>query len=119
MITYDQTVNEVREIIARKGEDYIYERVPGVSDSEGTQCAYFYNYKPSCLIGHWLSKHGVDSAGLFEGDEARTVVPALGVEADLKAINFLQALQEEQDFGHPWGLALEKAIALTKNRIES
>lgn len=120
MITYDTAVAEVRETIADKGEDYVYSPVRGASSSEGTMCAYFYEGKPSCLIGQWMNRyHGVTDAGVFEGDEARTVVPAILLNVEHKAADFLQELQEEQDRGLPWGLALEKALTHMENRIES
>lgn len=118
MITYDQVVGEIREIIADKGEDYIYPKVRCAGDGEGLICQYFDKGEPSCIIGHWLTKHDVRSTAL-EGDNAGAVVPLLVPEIAGKACTFLDYLQAKQDSGLTWGIALEDALRLTENRIES
>lgn len=108
-LTYDQAKAELEAIVAEKGADYIYER-PVDSQS----CVYFHAGEPSCIIGHLLARHDVR---VPEDQRVnRTSVGELAEQygvlepADEAARVLLREVQEYQDNGDTWGIALEAAL---------
>lgn len=92
-----QVLTTLREIVAEKGEEYVYV-VPG----EGHSCVYFYDGKPSCLIGHLIDRLGWNSApiGLLSPHD-------LPPEASDRLFFALQHAQIAQDSKRTWGHALQ------------
>lgn len=114
MITYEQVVDEIREIVASKPKDYVYPKVRSPHDGEGLLCQYFDKGKPSCIIGHWLARHDAQSA--MEGENAEVVVPILVPGIEGKACSFLDYLQSAQDSGMTWIESFDQAIAALEER---
>lgn len=98
----------LRDLLARaveeKGADYVY------PEAEKAQyliigdpvCSYFYEGKPSCIIGHVLSYLGRTKAS--EGSNASTVLRGFGFT--LGELAAAQSAQGAQDQGGTWGGAL-------------
>lgn len=117
VLDYDEAVNLLEKAIGVKGEDYVYEidgkSVEGFNsphtDSESAQCLYFHNGAPSCIVGHVMDFMGYDSETFLEGLSAKHAISRLGIEADAHTLALLEVIQEQQDCGVAWGLALEEA----------
>lgn len=109
-ITRDDVVKELPDIIATRGEDFIYE----VPSGAGGTCMYIWDDAPSCLIGCYLVSKGVpiDAFKRFEGsaiDDAydKGCVP-IAIETD--ALSLLSRIQRYQDDSYSWGTSFINAI---------
>lgn len=135
MITAKQALDTLEQVVADKGQDYIYpmwegwfrvggsERKRHVPDircfsgewqtpqgvhAEFASCAYLtHDDKPSCIVGHVMHRLGVSHEVLRreEGSTCRV----FGDELDRAAIEVLLAAQQMQDHYHTWGEALDVA----------
>jgi len=113
MITYDQVRRMATEVVAIRGEDFVYSPM-GVG-----MCFYAPNASASvkskrdsgCLIGEILSRLGVDVTKWRDsvGDELRYD----SIEVEEEALDWMQAAQERQDQGYAWGEVLKYADKLT------
>jgi hypothetical protein len=117
-LTYDKAVSLIREAIAEKGEDYVYEKI-----DDG--CYYVHGGQPSCLVGHVLVRAGVNmdlleaEGGLYDAHGyADALCGELEREGILTAgrrtIRLLNEVQYNQDRGVSWGAALESGLALAE-----
>lgn len=94
----------IEAVVAEYGEDYEYD-FPGDGD-----CVYEDEGEPSCIVGHVMSRLGVDTTGWDDrrfpsyGNIYREALDAEGYHAVHVA---LFDAQFEQDCGAPWGIALE------------
>lgn len=117
-LTYDETVKILREVVAEKGEDYVY---PGAAknDIPGARCKYFENDgTPSCIVGHVLARYGLTLEELTDVHNAWTT-PAKLLDLGListtpRVIELLAVAQGKQDFGSPWRVALDNALSRTE-----
>jgi hypothetical protein len=105
-LDYSTTLRLVNEIIAEHGEDYVYE-------APGPSCMYVSDGRPSCIVGHVLTRHGVDITS-WEDENTNTgdianLIDEGAVSASDDAHVFLMVLQRLQDQGHPWGHARDVA----------
>lgn len=105
-----QAINLLEKAVGEKGADYVYPRMMTVGDiTVATQCDYFREDQPSCLVGHVLSYLGYDNADEAEGHSASYAMEKLGIEFDDAAAFILEQAQDAQDSGTPWGEAVENA----------
>lgn len=119
-ITKDEVERDLNEIIAGR-EDYVYQK-PVVAGS----CVYFHDGQPSCLVGHWLHKRGIEFDAQHEGkganqllgethnyrtDKTDPPVYDLGIDAD--AVHVLAEAQSFQDDGYAWGVSVKHAVSGT------
>lgn len=123
-ITFDAIVEDLRAIIAEKGEDFVYEPVPvpGESGWADTTCVYFNpaDNSPSCIVGHWVAKRGVPAEvvidrGLNEWTNTGSLIQDLEHGGTLPHVttvgtDLLASVQHLQDRGVPWGEALSRAL---------
>lgn len=82
---------------------------------------------PGCLLGHWLHRfHRIDLNRLAEatGYNIERLLPDLIYEgrideADdrIRLVRFLGLLQEAQDAGVPWGLALRETLVVIAEKM--
>lgn len=101
----------VRDAIAEKGEDYVYQKV-------NNTCVYSVNGEPSCLVGEVLIRHGVEANWFDEtssnSEPAEDVARMAGADYDFEAPfstrAFLSNIQASQDEGISWGDALRMAL---------
>lgn len=108
--TLDDVLNAARKIVEEKGGDYVY-------NTEGHGCVYAANGSPSCLVGHVI--HALDPAAfsLVEEWEAESKGSETALSLRKRgwlpkdfwtndAEKVMQAMQDSQDEGNNWGLAL-------------
>ena len=113
--TLEDVLNAAREVVAEKGEDYVY-------SGPGGSCVYANeDGTPSCLVGHVI--HRLDPnvfKHLAEKEfvDDTTAAELLTVEEyvpyefwDMEAERAMNTAQEHQDDGVPWGTALKAAGA--------
>lgn len=112
----------LQEVIAEKGEDYVYPRAGRGSTGDG--CRYFENDgSPSCIVGHLLAKRGVTydalltlkfGAEMNESTSASGLVGARVIDLDPSQADllreFLVDVQALQDMGVAWGKAFSVAL---------
>lgn len=128
-ITYEDAVLLLKQIVADRGEDWVY---PDFSEcrecsdlrregedaycswhtSEG--CRYFTEQgQPACIVGEFFSRTlQPEDLNRFHL-EGRTVIDALQflpMEVDEQTRSLLLTAQQSQDTGHTWGNALTRAI---------
>jgi hypothetical protein len=110
LLSYDRTVELLHEVIAEKGENFVY-REPGDSDA----CLYAHGDEPGCLVGQVLFRAGVPMEDIAALDKAAsTDVASLAAEFERwmprSAVDLLSDAQNQQDGGATWGYALEFAL---------
>ncbi len=124
MITYDQVVDELKQLAAEKHEGYIY--VPPDGD-DTSSCQYVHGYseldggnglEAGCLVGTWFHRFRGVALQLLqaqEGENADTIVMSLLRPGELepRAANLLKVVQEKQDSGKKWGDAVRWAAQET------
>ena len=107
----EQVIRELTEIVEAKGSDFVYKRPTGRSG-----CAYFFNGKPSCIVGHWMYRQGVHKiiphANYLRF--SRRLAREFGLILDRDAAEVLKVAQYWQDRGAAWGEALETAIEVSE-----
>jgi hypothetical protein len=113
-VTPEAFVQAVRDVVAEKGREFVYDRPTRVNDGEPASCLYSPTdeYPHACLFGTALARLGYSVPTRFEGEGIDTVLTELfgwtyTVRNDriLKAASRAQSLQ---DTGHPWGAALDR-----------
>lgn len=119
VITYEQVLADLREIVDEKGADYVY------NFREPSQCVYFdpSDGTPSCIVGHWLARHNVslwdEGDGWYTeinlGTNATSLLDRdynyVPVDVDADGALLLEYVQSYQDGGIPWGMALSMAVS--------
>lgn len=136
MITAQQVIETMREVVAEKGEDYVYPKEEGIwvdrddntvrGDEVNVEtdpflsCAYLtVDDQPSCIVGHVLHRLGVDHKILGDAETVSATVFGTGGHhaltgkhrLDEGAARILSAAQQVQDNGAAWGLALREVEA--------
>ena len=128
-IDYEDAVLILKQIVADRGEDWVYpdsnecqecsalrkEGLDAYCDwhtNEG--CRYFTEQgQPACIVGEFFSRTlQPEDLNRFHL-EGRTVTDALlylPLEVDEQTHTLLLAAQQSQDTGHTWGNALTRAI---------
>ncbi len=137
LITLEDARQAAEAAVARKGEDYVYEKhdksciyvtydkaydelAEEYVISEGTQA-------PSCLVGHMLiDSWGVDPelfapSGGTENIENNMPVDEVihytsSLEFTPEALNYMTLLQQQQDLGEAWGWVLSYAETYANSR---
>jgi hypothetical protein len=116
-LTYDRALALLREVIAEKGEDYVYPKLePEAAGDRGAvmECFYVRDDAPSCIVGHVLHRAGVslDDLRAVEGWTPGDVeqAPPFTLWADEMALELLYEVQNEQDAGRSWGEALTNTL---------
>ncbi len=106
-INYAKAIELANEVVAKKGEDFIYRNPTGET---GGGCLYTHPDGPGCLWGHVVRKLVPDWVSTeLEGLDIHSVVKDLGWSATNKALNFMREVQSLQDIGTPWGVAVLEA----------
>lgn len=100
MKTPSETLDLLRRAVEAKGPDYVYVEPEG----DVAACLYVHDGQPSCIVGHVLNYCGL--LGLAEENKAPSNIRALREHFDSAALVVLDAAQEIQDNGEPWGEAL-------------
>lgn len=131
-ITYEDAVLLLKQIVADRGEDWVYPQFDACQDcsdlaaqadddeyyycswhmSDG--CRYFTEEgQPACIVGEFFSRTlQPEDLNRFHL-EGRTVIDALQylpMEVDDRTRHLLAAAQQRQDEGMPWGESLTRAI---------
>jgi hypothetical protein len=115
-LSYDRTVQLLREVIGEFGEDHTYPIYPmeRLSDGRQLRCFYVRNDQPSCIVGHVLHCAGMPLEDLrkVEGyGPTDTLAPVQFARwADPEALDLLAEVQVQQDEGATWGEALRDAL---------
>ena len=111
LITYDDAKRELLKLAGER-PDFVYER------NDDDKCVYADKGKPSCIVGHVLSRFGVDVCswppveqswrirGLFENHAP--VVDRVCLSPT--ALGLLNKAQIQQDGGITWSMAVANAI---------
>ena len=129
-ITYEDAVLLLKQIVADRGEDWVYPDSNECKDcrsmkEEGADyaycdwhtnegCRYFTEQgQPACIVGEFFSRTlQPEDLNRFHL-EGRTVIDALQflpMEVDEQTRSLLLTAQQSQDTGHTWGSALTRAI---------
>lgn len=118
----DELVSYTR-MIANKQPDRIYQRINPFAEDAGN-CVYVEkmatgNYVPSCILGHAFIGLGMKPELLddnldIHGDGSWGIETLLGrlgyeYEDDDHRVAWLEAVQNAQDYGTPWGRAVLRA----------
>lgn len=115
-LSYDDTLVLLREVIAEKGEGYIYRRRTEhhVGNGVFVSCFYVEYDQPSCIVGHVLHRAGVpiDDIRRVEGQTPLDVEvqDRFDAWADGGARWLLNEVQANQDEQHSWGESLRLAL---------
>lgn len=115
-LTYDRTLELLHEVVAEVGEHHKAPVLP-MSDG-GMGCRYVDDEGgPCCLVGRVLHRAGASIAELIEveGDSPR--VADFHRWADQSARLLLACVQEEQDNGREWGVALANGIEICEAEL--
>jgi hypothetical protein len=116
-LTFDRALALLREVIAEKGEDYVYPQFePEAAGDLGAvmECFYVRDDAPSCIVGRVLHRAGVtlDELRAVEGWTPVDLehAPQFTRWADDMALELLHEVQNEQDAGRSWGEALANVL---------
>lgn len=112
-LEYEQTVQLLKEVVYKVGEDYVYPHKDQI-------CMYFERQAPSCIVGHVLDHEGVTHADIRSKNENGVVslIESNIIEPeDQRVVDLLEQVQMHQDNGIPWGDALTKAIASVEQKM--
>lgn len=122
LITADDAIRALREVVAERGPEYVYV-APGLRDPKydeyhnalSDDCKYVEaDGTPSCAVGVVVSKLDPEAyKGLveFEGDTPQLLVNHGAIRATSGAVRVLNVFQIEQDAGNSYGDALFGAEA--------
>ena len=138
-IGYEDAVLLLKQIVADRGEDWIYPPFDACPDCSAavTQhgdygyycgwhmeegCRYFtYGGAPACIVGEFIHRT-VDLSNYdginIEGRIASEAIDHLSIEVDDRTRRLLAIAQQRQDEGIPWGEALTRAIEATNTFTE-
>lgn len=130
-LTKDEVLHDLREIVAEKGEDYVYNNPFGCVyftidqvDLETTDDADLWAVPPACVIGQLLSRHGVTLANLRD-ENFDTPIRVVYTDLDIYKVDepvtqwILERAQGIQDVGRTYGDMLSEVVALTPEDIPS
>lgn len=111
-LTLDYTEELLRQAVADRGEDFVYEKPDG-----SNQCMYVHSDGPGCIVGYVLHAAGVSLEALSEHEgtyASNLIYYLLGEEiidsADREATGLLDDIQDRQDAGVPWGDAVGRSL---------
>lgn len=106
--TFDEVRTVAQDIVAEKGEDYVYRRP---SEAHGARYVHVSLPEPGCLIGHILHRFGVPLISLLEQEHLSVdrLLTSLRICADSRIVQWLLRAQGLQDAGVQWGTALRHA----------
>lgn len=111
-LTLDYTKELLRQAVADRGEDFVYEKPEGAE-----QCMYVHEDGPGCIVGYVLHAAGVPLEALNEHENtyaSKMVRYLLDEEiidsADEWAMDLLNTVQDRQDNGVSWGLAVGRSL---------
>lgn len=117
-IDAELAINTLREVVAEKGPDYIYEDEMGRTGAAANCVNFHQDGSPACIAGHvyqrWLDQ-GILAPEQWELIDRRSGVGSvfasiyLTVAISNGAAAVLTEAQERQDLGEPWGVALRRA----------
>ena len=128
-ITYEDAVLLLKQIVADRGEDWVYPNFDDCQEcsalrreEEDAYCSWHMNEgcryfteegQPACIVGEFFSRtlQPEDLNRFYL--EGRTVTDALQylpMEVDEQTRSLLLTAQQSQDTGHTWGNALTRAI---------
>jgi hypothetical protein len=94
----------LREVVAEK-PDYVYER------GDNDVCQYVRDGKPSCVVGHVLTRAGRPVDLLLQNNTMMVGYLGSTFGLDEPARVILMSAQDSQDQGQPWSRALLHAEA--------
>lgn len=108
---YDEAIELLDRAVKEKGADYIYEH--RADEASEDACLYFYDGKPSCIVGHVLAYKGLtgEQAELldFEGTGIFYLQGNGYLDVDERTLKTLARAQQDQDHGNSWGVAVQHA----------
>lgn len=128
-ITYEDAVLLLKQIVADRGEDWVYPLPDGCQDcaeaaaehgegycswhmSDG--CRYFTEQgQPACIVGEFFYRTlepGTYNTIYMEGRVASEAINYLPLEVDERTRRLLSHAQQMQDQGISWGESLTRAI---------
>lgn len=115
-LTFEEAREGLLELAAER-PDYVYEPVSTFHGGVPTKkCLYLTPAgEPSCIVGHLLSRKGMDRHWLAAADEAGAsagVLHRYGVDADSTTLHLLRSVQMKQDRGLSWAVAVQQALDL-------
>lgn len=116
MITYTQVRDELWQLVIELGPNWTYPLEEGdlIKDKPETHrdivCRYFTpDGKPSCIVGRWVSRHGLGPLPALESTRAEAMLKFLDLSLEPAAIRLLDAVQRKQDAGTPLAEAIGRA----------
>lgn len=106
--------------LAEARPDYVYEKEPGTFKSS---CVYFDDErKPSCIVGHVLSRLGFEPGDDFmraaNAEDVEGLVAGGWLDVDEATTWLLQEAQRLQDDGQTWATAVAHAKAVAERETE-
>lgn len=130
-ITYEDAVLLLKQIVADRGEDWVYppfdgcpvcSYLPHDDDDEVRYCSWHMSEgcryftddgQPACIVGEFFSrtlKPEEYNSIYLEGRIASEAINYLPLEVDDRTRRLLSIAQQRQDEGIPWGESLTRAI---------
>lgn len=114
-ITDDMVISTLKAVVAEQ-PDYVYAAPSHMTDD--AECYYVHtdddgaNQRPGCVVGHVLHRLGIslDEIGEHEDEDAHAAVPALVGGLNQGTMTLLCDVQQSQDRGTPWNVALASAL---------
>jgi hypothetical protein len=116
MIELEELRMAVHDVVEEAGPDVVYQPEDGV-------CRYVDGDQPSCLIGQALYRLGISLSQLTEwdGDSVDDACAARDIpvfEKNSDVAHYADVVQNMQDNGNPWGIALAQAEYALQNDFE-
>lgn len=118
MLNASQALDLLNEIVAEKGEDFVY-----TAPQDGNGSCVYWNNGPSCIVGHLLFRAGVDPAkiqaldfnapaepGLISGTNASDIPKYIEDAMTWEAARLCNEVQHLQDGGTSWGDAVKIGV---------
>ena len=113
MLTFNEALKLVGEIVASKPEDYKYTEDEKTKETRasksssataGNGCYYaHFDGTPGCIVGQVIHKLNPEfDLSSVETFSVHNALYAAGILADFKAESFLNQCQAEQDRGRTW-----------------
>lgn len=130
--TYEDALLALRNQVAKKGALHVYEKplhrdVFAKVDPEDQTAMHCVNWtldgQPSCIVGHVVADLGLIPTSdvkrrALARSSAQGLLHGLGVPVTLKAALLLARVQDKQDSGVPWGLAVERGVEAVRDMPE-
>lgn len=108
MIELDEALEALRKVVARKGEDYVYDGARTANNG----CVYHHDGQPQCIVGHVLAELLPEewlNLATVRVNSGAWYLKCRDSAVTESAARVLSMAQDVQDDGLTWGEAFRRA----------